>query len=292
MSGTLFADGQIVAFTVLLAISVLVPIIMFVWYYMKKKAKLASYFIGFVGTVLMVAGKYLLDTFFVSMLGLGEYLDPKIHPVYTALYAAVTTGLLMIISTYVIMKFAMDGREGKENALLLLIGKAGLYLVMYGAVTELTYMSVANTVNDMGLDKYISQLSDPAIRDSQRIAVQALASRPVMEIVTEGILQVLLFVLHIALGILVYMRMHKSKDVLSNEKLEHIKKEGRDIAWYEKRREGMLSLAIIVQVLSLIPFCLLQVNIGIDLAILYLLADIILALAAGFGSYAMYKQLK
>lgn len=292
MKDALFSDGQITVFTVLLAISVLIPIFLFVWYNMKKKAKLISFFIGCLGLILMLGARYLLDMFFITMLGLGEFLRPEVHPVYTALYAAIINGILMVLSTRLILRFAMDGREGKENALFMLIGKAGIYMIMYGAVTELTYMSVGRTVNDMGLDKYISSMADESIRATQRTAVEALAARPVAEVISEGLLQVVIYVLHIALGILIYMGVHKSKEVLSDAKIEAIKKEGRDLAWYDKRREGMMSLAVIIQVVGILPLSFLQVGLLTDYAVILLGFEILFASAIGFVCYTIYKQLR
>lgn len=292
MNQTLFSDGQITVFTVFLAISVLVPIVIFVWYNMKKKAKLVSFFIGCLGLLLMLGARYVLDMFFVTMIGLGDYLNPQIHPVYTALYAAFINGFLMVLSSRLILRFAMDGREGRENALFMLIGKAGIYMVMYGAVTELTYMTVARTVNDLGMDKYLSSITDQSVRAAQKTAVEALAARPVAEVISEGLLQVVIYVLHIALGILIYMGVHKSKDVLSDAKLEAIKKEGRDLTWYDKRREGLMSLAVIVQVVGMLPLSFLQVGMLTDYAVILLCFDILFTSAVGFVCYTMYKQLK
>ncbi len=292
MNEVIFSDGQITVFTVLLAVSVLVPIVVFVWYNMRKKAKLMSFFIGCLGLLLMLGARYVLDMFFVSMLGLGEYLNPEVHPVYTALYAAIINGILMALSTRLILRFAMEGKSGRENAFFMLVGKAGIYMVMYGAVTELTYMTVARTVNEMGMDKYISSITDESVRAGQRAAVEALATRPVAEVISEGLLQVTIYVLHIALGILIYMGVHKAKEVFSESKLEEIKKEGRDIAWYDRRREGMMSLAVILQVIGILPLSFLQVGIATDFAVILLGFEILFTSAVGFVCYTIYKQLR
>ncbi len=293
MTNIVFSSEYITTFIVMLSLCVLVPILLFVRYYMSKKPKLASFFVGCLGALLVVGGKYLIDMFFVVMLGLGEYVNPSIHPVYTALYVAIVSAILMTLSTWILFRYGMEGRAGRENAFLMLIGKGGLYAIAYGGVSSMTYLSVALTINNDGLEKYLNAITDPANREAQQKAVTALAERPIGEIVSEGVFHLLIMILQIALGVLIYMAMHKTKDILSKQKLSHIKtKEKQDLAWYEKRTEGLIPLTVFLQALLIFPLAILQAGLAADYALIMLAAGVLFTIMVSFGCYTVFKQVK
>ena len=97
----------------------------------------------------------------------------------------------------------------------------------------------------------------------------------------------------IALGVLIYMAMHKTKDILSSQKLAHIKKkEKQDLAWYQNRSEGLIPLTVILQALLIFPLTILQVGLAVDYALFLLAAGVLLTIMITFGCYAVFKQLK
>ncbi|MEE3468264.1 MAG: YhfC family glutamic-type intramembrane protease [Eubacterium sp.] len=292
MTDIVFSSEQITTFIVMLALIVLLPIVFFVRFYMTHKPKLVSFFVGCLGGFMVVAGKYLLDMIFVVWLGLGEFINPDIHPVYTALYVALITAIMMTFATWILLRYGMVGREGRENALLMLIGKGGIYAVAYGAVSMTTYLSVALTVNQNGLASYLQPIAEQATRDAQQKAVTALAGRSVVEIVSEGLFHILIMFLQIALGVLIYMSIHKTKDILSKQKMAHIKnKEKQDLAWYEKRTEGLIPLTVLLQALAIFPFAILQVGLATDYSLIMAAAVLLLTIMTCFGCYTVYKQL-
>ena len=292
MSNVMFSSEQITAFIVVLTLCVLVPVFLFVRYYMTKKPRLSSFFIGCLGAILLVGGKYLFDMIFIMLLDLGGYINPSVHPVWTAIYVAAESSILMTLITWLLLRYGMEGRQGRENAFFMLIGKGAVYVIAYGATSAATYLSVALTVNQGGLDAYLKSITDASARSTQQTAITALAARPVAEIVSEGLLFLVVMVIQLAAGVLIYMAMHKTKDILTKEKLAYIrKKEKQDLAWYEKRTGGLIPLAVILQFLVILPLTVLQVGLAQDYAIILLIADCLLTLAAGFACYTVFKQL-
>jgi len=148
------------------------------------------------------------------------------------------------------------------------------------------------TINQSGIATYLQTITDPTTRAAQEKAVTALAARPVGEIVAEGVFHLLIMIFQIALGVLIYMAMHKTKDILSKQKLAHIKKqEKQDIAWYDKRSEGLIPLTVFLQALVIFPLAILQVGLATDYALIMAAAALLLTVMVTFGCYTVYKQI-
>ena len=101
MNEIVFSQSSITALWIITALCLLVPIVFFVVYFYSKKARLSSFFIGTgMALLIVIAGRSILDMFFLLMLGLDNIFDSNEHPIYAVLYASVLNGFLIQFSTY------------------------------------------------------------------------------------------------------------------------------------------------------------------------------------------------
>ncbi|MBO6108170.1 MAG: YhfC family intramembrane metalloprotease [Eubacterium sp.] len=293
MEPVFFPQSSITALWITLVMCLLIPILMFVFYLGTKKAKLSSYFIGTgVSLLIVILGRNIIDMFFLVLLGLDPLFDADVHPVYSALYAAVVNGTLIQISTYIALRYTMGDRIEKENMFFMTMGKAGLYCLIYGGVSTITYIAIAYTVNSGGIDAYLSTIEDAAVRESQRAVIALQAAEPAFQIILDGVSQIAAMCLHIALGVLIYCGLHEPKDILTDEALKVIKKDPSSAPPYIAFRGFMVPFAVILQILSLLPIFLLQVGFFADLAPLVIVFDIVCIAAVCIVCHKIYTELK
>ena len=296
MNEIVFSQSSITALWIITALCLLVPIVFFVVYFYSKKARLSSFFIGTgMALLIVIAGRSILDMFFLLMLGLDNIFDSNEHPIYAALYASVLNGFLIQFSTYLALRFAMGDKTEKENMFFMTIGKSGLYCLVYGGVSAISYLAIAYTVNGSGIENYLSSIADTASREAQRATVALQAAESAVQIVLDGLLQISAMCTHIALGTLVYVGLHQAKDILQADMLPEKKNADADtsgLPWFVRYRGLMLPLAIVLQIISFIPVFLLQMGFFTDIAIVIIVLTLIYMAFVCVFCHKVYKQLK
>ena len=296
MNEIVFSQSSITALWIITALCLLVPIVFFVIYFYSRKARISSFFIGTgMALLIVIAGRSILDMFFLLMLGLNNIFDSNEHPIYAVLYASVLNGFLIQFSTYLALRFAMGDKTEKENMFFMTIGKSGLYCLVYGGVSAISYLAIAYTVNGSGIENYLSSIADTASRETQRAAVVLQAAEPAIQIVLDGLLQIGAMCTHIALGTLIYAGLHQAKDILPADMLPEKKNADADtsgLPWFVRYRRLMLPLAIVLQIISFIPVFLLQMGFFTDIAIVIIVLTLIYMAFVCVFCHKVYKQLK
>ncbi|HAK58221.1 MAG TPA: hypothetical protein DCP06_04510 [Lachnospiraceae bacterium] len=293
MEQVIFPDSAIAGLWTTVVLCILTPILFFVFYFMSKKAKLSSYFIGTgVSLLLIVVGRTVVDMFFLVLLGLQGLFDSNVHPVYAALYAAVVNGFLIQFSTYIALRYTMGDRIEKENMFFMVLGKSGLYCFIYGGVSAITYLAIAYTVNGSGIEAYLSSITDTAQRASQASVIALQAAEPVYRIILDGVSQVAAMCMHIALGVFIYTGLHEPKDILPAETLKRMKNDPAATPPFVIYRRLMVPLAIILQILAYLPLFLLQMGFFTGAAPVVIVLDILYMTIVCLACHKIYSDLK
>ncbi|MCH5252583.1 MAG: YhfC family intramembrane metalloprotease [Lachnospiraceae bacterium] len=203
-------SGNTMSIMIFIAVTcTLLPLIYLGYFRAKTHASFSSFFIGIGFSVLFsFIGESLFNTIVLFGLGLGNFLRPDIHPVYTAIYFAIVSGTLAQTGSFIALKYCMKKRPGRENALVFGLGKGGFECIIYGGVVYITNIILALMVNAFGADGYLTKLGVPegelAVR---RESIATLASLPTDTMLLDGSERVLALLLHASLVIFVYMAM-------------------------------------------------------------------------------------
>ena len=214
MSAIVFSSATIQSWVFCLFLCVVAPLC-FLWYLKKKTgAKVGSFFVGIAFSLLFsfIAGVF-LNIIILQVFGLGFLFGSANHPVYSALYGAVTAGLLACIGSYVGLKYAMNNRTGKDNALLFGLGKGGFECIMNSGTVTITNLIAAVFINSIGSNEYLKKLNLSAAElEKTHSSFAALAAIPGYTFIINSTYYLLILCVHASLALLIYQALKKAED--------------------------------------------------------------------------------
>lgn len=261
-----FSSNTISIMILIAATCTLLPLIYLGYFKAKNGAKLSSFFIGIGFSILFsFIGEAVFNALILFGFGLASFLRRDIHPVYTALYYSVVSGILAQTGSYIALKYCMKKNPGKENAFVFGLGKGGFECIIYGGVVYITNIILALMVNAFGADGYLTKLGIPETElATRRENIASLASLSTDTMLLDGSERLLALLLHTALAIFVYLAVSHSS-----------------------RYSSLFPAAILLHIIGYIPVYLSQTGIltNSTLTIVLLLLYSFIVLVAAYRLY-------
>lgn len=214
MSAIVFPAAIIQAWVFCVFLCVVAPLC-YLWYVKKKTgAKISSFFVGIAFSLLF---SFIVGVFFqiilLQILGLGSLFASANHPVYSAIFGAVTAGLMACVGNYVGLKYAMKNRPGKNNALLFGLGNGGFISIMNGGTVYITNIIAAVLINSIGSTEYFNKLNLTKTELTQTHAsFAALVATPAHTFIINATYYLLILCVHVSLAIFIYQALNNSAD--------------------------------------------------------------------------------
>lgn len=242
----------------------------FLWYYKRKTSvQIGPFFIGAAFSLLFsYLVTYIGNILILSVTGLGEFLNAQNHPVYSAVYGAVSIGLISTLGSFVGLKYAMKTRSGRENALVFGLGMGGFECILNGGTVNITNIIAAVLINSVGSQEYFNKigLSGKELADTQALfATQA--DTPGYFFLMDATYLILSLILSAATAILIYCGIN------------------------EDGRRYLFPLAIVLRILGYIPVYLTNIPAWQSSALLFGIA-IVYTFAVAFLAYQVYCGIK
>lgn len=192
--------ANIAAILVTVAICLILPIGLCIFWKIKAKAKLSAFFIG-CGTFVLFALvlEQILHT--VVFATAGEVIQGNIW--LYALYGGLAAGIFEETGRFLAMRFCMKKSLNRQNAIMYGIGHGGVEAVLLTGMTYIVNLVIAVKINSGGLDSILAALDESTAATAYEQLSQLWLLSPV-SFLLAGVERISAITLHIALSWLVY----------------------------------------------------------------------------------------
>ena len=201
--------GSTISVLAIAAILCLVaPFFMIIRYRNLYKAKVSSALLG-VGTFVVFA--WILENICHII-----FLSGK-HPIISGTipfvsYAVVTAAVFEETGRLIAFRYLMTKRPGARNAMMFGFGHGGVECLFLGSATLFNNMTLAVTVNNLGVQGYIDKIGSTGeqfIR--QKDALFGFINTPASQYILAGSERIIVFMAQIALTVLIYYAVTHSE---------------------------------------------------------------------------------
>lgn len=153
--------------------ALLAPIVLFIVWKKRTKAKLSSFILGCVTFIFFAL---ILESFFHKVVFSLTGTSITGNMLLYALYGGLAAGIFEETGRHFAMKAGMKGNLktlNKENAIMYGIGHGGIEAVLVCAISEISNVATSIAINKNGIGAVLSNVADTATRDSlyQQISV-------------------------------------------------------------------------------------------------------------------------
>ncbi len=190
-----------------LAIAVGAPIVLCIWFGVKKKAKLSSFFLGCgIFLVFAMVLEQLLHVFVFKTIGETLQNNIFLYGIYGGLAAAAFEESGRLVA----FRFFMKKRLNKENAFMYGIGHGGVEAILIVGVASINNIITSIMINSGGVQATIDKM-DPSLQQTTFEQLRVLWETPGYEFYLAGVERGCAMVLHICLSIFVFKFVETGK---------------------------------------------------------------------------------
>ena len=184
------------------AVCFLVPLALFLWLRLVKKADVYPFFAG---CAVMLLFAFILESglhTFVFSTAAGPVLNNNIW--LYALYGGLMAGLFEETGRYLAFAFALKRYRGKNvNALMYGAGHGGFEAIAIVGLTLINNIAWSRMINNGSISTLLGSLSGDQLTQAQQ-SVELLISTPSYQFLLGGLERLIAIALHIALSVIVW----------------------------------------------------------------------------------------
>lgn len=199
--------ANIAAMLVTLAICLILPIGLCIFWKIKTKAKLSAFFIG-CGTFFLFALVLEQILHAVVFAAAGEVIQGNIW--LYALYGGLAAGIFEETGRLLAMRFCMKKSLNRQNAIMYGIGHGGIEAILITGITYISNLVMVIIINSGGLDAMLAALDESTAAAAYTQLSQLWLLSPV-SFLMAGVERISAITLHIALSWLVYQAVKGRK---------------------------------------------------------------------------------
>lgn len=199
--------ANIAAMCVTLAICIILPIGLCIFWKIRTKANLSAFFIG-CGTFVLFA--LVLEQIFhaVVLAATGELLTKNIW--LYAIYGGLAACIFEETGRFLAMRFCMTKNLEKRNAIMYGIGHGGIEAVLLIGITYISNLALSLMINAGGLDSMLAVLDEDVAATTYAQISQLWTLSPV-DFLAAGVERISAILLHISLSWLIYRAVKGKK---------------------------------------------------------------------------------
>lgn len=192
-----------------LAVSIGIPVALLLYLYIRKRAKLTSFFIG--AGVFFVMAMVLEQTLHVAVLSaVQEELTGNIWAF--AAYGGLAAALFEETGRYIAMRYLMKKNLDTENALMYGAGHGGFEAILIVGMANINNIVMSIMINTGGMESTLTAL-DEEVREVTIQQLSVLWTTPDYVFYLAGVERLCAIVLQIALSILMYCGVRYGRKV-------------------------------------------------------------------------------
>ena len=193
-----FSGGAIYGMIFTIALSLLVPFILLVYYRFKKNANFSRFFVGI---LMYMAYELFRPMVYVALLYIPAFKENAfLLPIFYSLGSAA----LWVVINYMVIKYVFKNNNTPNNSLMLATGFSGFGSFVGASVTVTTLLN-AIMVNNYGITKYMEKIKSATIDpEVQRKAIADLSQIHAMDYASDGIIRILTIATSLALTLIIY----------------------------------------------------------------------------------------
>lgn len=202
------SNAAINGMAISLAIAVLFPIFLLLFWKLSQRPKLISFFVGaatFIVFALII--EQLFHTVVMMGIGGGDMLagrDKMQANIWLyGLYGGICAAVFEEVGRFIAMKFCMKNFLDKKNAIMYGIGHGGIEAIIIVGISEISNIATAVAINSGSLESVLSAVPQDQ-REVLYEQVSALWTAPAADFYMAGLERVIAILLHIGLSYLVY----------------------------------------------------------------------------------------
>ncbi len=201
------SGANIAAMLVTLAICLILPIGLCIFWKIKAKAKLSAFFIG-CGTFFLFALVLEQILHIVVLAAAGEVIQNHIW--LYAIYGGLAAGIFEETGRLLAMRFCMKKSLNRQNAIMYGIGHGGIEAILITGITYISNLVMVIIINSGGLDAMLAALDESTAAAAYTQLSQLWLLSPV-SFLMAGVERISAITLHIALSWLVYQAVKGRK---------------------------------------------------------------------------------